>query len=127
MPDLEPWKAYVRQIADLMQLRDWEFRLPDERPTGDTAMASVVCWQGRRNATIRFAQSFFDEEPAEQRYVVVHELIHCRQAHADDIVERDFSPAKYSEWLKTMEYGVDALARALAPHLPLPSHVEAKP
>lgn len=114
-------KASTDDTANLALLFDWD----QAAEQGDGA--SVSWPEGRRAAVIRLAETFRDYDPNEQRYVIVHELVHCHLASMQDTVEEDLQPHLarptydlYScSFRRALEYGVDALAHALAVHFPL--------
>lgn len=117
---------YVRHVADLMELRDWTVCIGHE-PCEDRCDAVVHCVNGQRKLTISFSRGFRDLPAEEQRETVVHELVH---AHADvcwkmvqtDLAEALGKPVYYvfcDSYRRAMEFQVDALARALARHMPL--------
>jgi hypothetical protein len=118
---------YMRECADLMELRDWHLDLSHDPPAGDDdAYASCEPIEGRRKAVFRFAADFRKQDPETQRMVVAHELVHCHLAMAQLQAEQDtypLGPAASSLFQATfrrnLEYGVDGLAHALAKHLPL--------
>lgn len=126
---------YVRAIADEMGLRDWTFELKTgdasegqaERPDGSRWGASCAPVPGRKFATITLAPWQRDEDPGELRQTVVHELTHCHFFGLWDTLRNDtvgpLGQATYDMFIanveRHMEYGVDAMADALAPHMPL--------
>jgi hypothetical protein len=122
--DLE---AYARRVADEMGLRDWEIAV-GEQPCENGNAAAVACTYGRKHALIEVGRDFRDDTAEEQRHYIVHELVHCHLEAADNMVEQDLEFALgahadrvFSDGFKRqLEYGIDALATALAPHLPLP-------
>lgn len=120
-------EAYTRSVADSMCLQDWTIHLDWENPAGDGDGASIAWPEGRKNAAIRLSAEFTDYDAEEQRYVIVHELVHCHLASMQDTVEEDLQvhlgrPTYdiYSRsFRRALEYGVDALASALASYMPL--------
>jgi hypothetical protein len=126
---------YVRAIADEMSLRDWTFDVElgdadegkDARPDGSRWGASCAPVPGRKFATITLAPGQREEDPAELRQTVVHELTHCHFFGLWDTVRNDtllpLGQQTYDMFIanieRHMEYGVDAMADALAPHMPL--------
>lgn len=121
-------KAYVRRIADELSLRDWAFRIEFEPPENADALASIEPCEGRKLATLWVCKDFWDKSAEEQRHTIAHEMIHCHHAPASDLIRLDvlkhMGQATYDVLLaaykRQMEYCVDGLADALAPHLPLP-------
>lgn len=125
---------YVRYVADEMGLRDWHLELlaepPDGQAIGDDhiTLADVSPSPGRRHATIRFCADFRELNPETQRMAVVHELVHLHLAPLQHQCENDLSaemlggPAShvfFCGFRRNLEYAVDAMTCALAPHLPL--------
>lgn len=118
--------AYIRSTADAMGLRDWDIRLDEEWAQQGKA-ASVQAAYGRKFARIWIGREFRTESPEDQRNTVVHELIHLHLESAGDMVFSDLEkilgrPADAvftNGFSRQLEYGVDALACALAPHMPL--------
>jgi hypothetical protein len=111
------WYPYVRSLADLLRLRDWQFQINEDLPPQD-AVASCAPVEGRKYAVLRFGESFLTDQPAEQRHTITHELLHCHLGPMCRMLEAEsqFPPAARL----AMEYCVDGLADAVAPLLPLP-------
>jgi hypothetical protein len=108
---------YLRQIADLLRLRDWRLVILEELPPAD-AIASCAPVEGRKYAVLRFGESFLADTPEEQRHTIAHELLHCHLGPMCRMIEahEGMPPAARL----AMEYCVDGLADAVAPLLPLP-------
>jgi hypothetical protein len=112
------WAPYVRQLGDILRLRDWRLDVAEEPPNDPTAVAACNPCVGRKIATLYLSEIFFGDEPAEQRHTITHELIHVHLGPMTRMTEaRDY---RTPEWTIAMEYGVDGLADAIAPLLPLP-------
>jgi hypothetical protein len=118
-PRKQAFAPYLRTLADLMGLKDWQFTIADG-PAGETALASVKPWYGRKGATIWLSESFLNNAPEEQRYVVTHELIHCHTEAGWEIADDAMPDEAKAAFKRMMEYAVDGIATALAAHLPLP-------
>jgi hypothetical protein len=122
MPKAKPtrrqkWLPYVRELADLLALKDWQVVVSEEKPDGD-AIASVNCCDGRKLATVKLSEGFFSDSIEDQRQTITHELIHCHLAPFWEAVKRK---ARHDETLvMLMEYSVDGIADAVGPLLPLP-------
>lgn len=127
--------AYVRELADQMNLRDWQIDVsldPDEEPeeafTGDERTACVACATGRRCAFMWVDPSYRAKAtPEDFRATVVHELLHIHFHLLREVTARlaFYHPRRtalilMSTWDNQMEYPVDALAEAFAPLFPLP-------
>jgi hypothetical protein len=125
--DRKAIESYARWAADQIGLRDWEVGFDWKRPADERDGGSVDWVEGRKSVVIRLAETFRDYDPDEQRYVIVHELVHAHFAPMQDTVEEDLQPHLsrptydlYSRsFRRTLEYGVDAVAHALAARLPL--------
>jgi hypothetical protein len=112
------WAPYVRQLGDILRLKDWRIEVGEDAPADPAAMASCCPVQGRRYGVVRFAECFLTEEPPEQRHTITHELLHCHLGPLTRMLEaRD---ALTPELNIAMEHCVDGLADAIAPLLPLP-------
>jgi hypothetical protein len=111
------WLPYIRRIADLMMLKDWRIEISEEHPA-DGAHASCEPVQGRKFATLRLSSGFVEGTQHEQRQTVVHELIHCHFGHAWRLLEVNDHMTTGAKM--ALEYGIDGLADAIAPLLPLP-------
>lgn len=117
---------YMRNIADVMGLRDWTLNLLHE-PCDDDCNAQVRLIYGRKVADIRVSEAFRSFDPERIRRTVVHELIHFHFAACSNLIEHDLSGHLskqalnifFSAWVRDFEYGVDGLATAVASSLPL--------
>jgi hypothetical protein len=122
------WQAYIRALADLLDLRDWEVILTREWPDSNSAWASNFTYYGQRRCEIRINPTLFFQESAEsQRRIITHELLHC---HTDGVWEairiycngqEGAEASLFERYFKQQgEWMVDSLATAIAKHLPLP-------
>ena len=122
------WQEYVREIADLFDLKDWDVILSRQNPESESAWASNYTYYGQRRCDIHLhADNFFVEPPENQRRIVIHELLHC---HTDNVFEasRIYLSGKegdeaslFERYFKQQsEWMVDSLATAIAKHFPLP-------
>jgi hypothetical protein len=114
----ERWQAYVRTIADALRLKDWEFDIVQQAPSGDDSIASVQPVYGRKLAILRLSEGFLNDSYVEQRHTLVHELIHCHAAPLQRLLESEEHMTAGAR--QAIEYCVDGLADAIAPLLPLP-------
>lgn len=118
---------YIRWVANEMCLRDWTFDVPHEPLPESDAFATVKPTDGRKRARITFCRDFRDLEPDRQRHVVIHELVHCHFAMVQHQIESDLERhlgqhadrVLFDSFRRNLEYGVDGITDALAPHLPL--------
>jgi len=125
--DRRELERYVRWVADEMELRDWTIEVSSEPPGRDDAIATMQPVDGRKLAVMRLCPGFRDREAEDQRHTIVHEILHCHFAAADHAVENDLEgllgkPADgifYEAFRRSLEYGIDATAAAVAKHLPL--------
>lgn len=124
---------YVRAAADALGLRDWtihleEGTLPERKGVTEGMRWNAACESvpGRKHATLTFAPYFAEGSPTEVRNTVVHELVHCHFAALWHQARMDlldhFGQQGYDVFVasfeRNLEYGVDAVAEALAPRLP---------
>ena len=120
------WLPYFEALAARMRLSAWGLVIADEAPPSETAMASITCWYGRFGATVRLSDMFLDTTDEDQRYICVHELVHCYQAQADQLVTDELSADRKDAWSLAAEYGVDAAAQTIAQFMPLPAEILCK-
>lgn len=120
---------YLNVLQAHMELRDWDVAVSEEECENDYD-ARIYLTYGRKLARIVLSPDFLSGTPEEQRHTLVHELVHCHLEPACNMVQNDLqTPLNKSAdmlfWAgfrRQMEYGVDALACALAPHMPLPAY-----
>lgn len=118
--------AYIRVIADKLELRDWTIELA-HAPCADYLEGQADCVFGQRHIEIALHKDFRDRPAADQRETIVHELLHahtkvCWQMVQDDLAEPLGKPAYYlfcDSYRRAMEYQVDALAKTISRHMPL--------
>ena len=120
---------YVRAIANELELRDWTITIAHDSPDDSVYAATVECTYGRKSATIKFCENFLtSHSPEQQRATVCHELIHCHFKAIEwayNNLQSDLSPSLFRMGWQgindQLEFGIDAMADAVAKHLPLPS------
>ncbi len=130
----EQLSAYIRQLADLLGLKDWDIELLSEPADGDLN-AQVQPIIGRKCATINVCSTWWSLSLEEMRQTTAHELIHLHFANCLHVVEIDLAKAGVlgssafrvlrETCIRQQEYGVDGLATAIAPLLPLPEWTNA--
>ena len=120
-PRRQAWVPYIRDIADRLRLRDWTVRVKDDGPEGRDDHASVQCVYGRKLANIRLSDEFLGDDPEEQRHTVVHELLHCHLVDGWWYAHGRLDDAGRDAFTRFMEKGIDGLADAIAPLMPLPA------
>jgi hypothetical protein len=123
-PRRAPFALYLRELADLIGLRDWTIRLEDVAPSNPDVTAAISCIYGRRLAHIRLSDSFLDDGPEEQRATCIHELLHCHFDPASEIALESLPEAVQPSFRRMFEYGIDATAYGCAHGFPLPPKVE---
>ena len=120
------WLSYIRQVADLLHLKDWDLLLSQGEPESATCDAEIRTWYGQRGADIRLPDKFFAQTPERQRHFIAHELMRC---HTDSYSEctrlyvnnnGDHEAYIAQVYQREEEMLVDTLARVVAPFLPLP-------
>ena len=117
---------YIRWVGDELGLRDWTIVLCDE-PCADGAAADVPLTAEKKRARIRLCPGFRGLPPHEQRYTVVHELLHCHQSVILALVGNDLAEHLNSSvhdlflaaFTRANEYATDGVASAIAGHFPL--------
>jgi hypothetical protein len=118
-------EQYLRQLGDLLELRDWTLELETSEPD-DESDAHVHITYGRKLAQVYVANDIVADRPR-LRQSLVHELVHCHLESATNMVLNDLSdvlgkPVDHVFWAgykRQVEYATDALATALARRLPL--------
>ena len=122
-------RAYVRDIADKLELRDWTTMVSREFDLPKDAAASMRVTYGRKFVTIWLGKHFFDNSPEYQRHTICHELIHVhfygwRWAfnNLKFTVNRDVFTVVEHGICDIEELATDALADAIAKHMPLPTN-----
>lgn len=123
---LERMRAYIAELVPLMRLQHWDIFVLDE-PPDDNALADNCCYMRQYRNDVRFSDRFFRKSPEEQRDTTVHELLHIVVEHwyRSNLAAFEGLSATSQEWARERhehetEMCVDALAKILAPHLPLP-------
>lgn len=116
----EEFKPYLRQLADLMGLKDWVVEIDSDSPERNDAAASADCAYGHRHIIVALSDHFLSDSPSEQRYVIVHELVHAHLAPLHHYLHRTLKDSHWEGYKLVLEYAVDGVAMAWAPHLPLP-------
>lgn len=118
------WAPYVRQVADQMGLRDWNFEVSHGPPCHDhdgrMSMAEIEPVYGRRYAVMWLSDFFLNSSRQEQRDTIVHELVHCHCAMAQQIALDELKPSIQRQYMIGQEYAVDGLASVISRFMPLP-------
>lgn len=119
--------GYLRQLADVMGLKDWEIHLQRKRPDNPNHAACIQSIYGRRHANVWVDDAFLDDAPESQRETLTHELLHLHInpiKHALQNARSNLGEHTYGVVEGMMddatEFAVDGIARVLAAYLPLP-------
>lgn len=116
--DRDRLAVYLRDLADRMGLKDWSIEVLTEW-AGDGAHAEVKCVNGQKRAKVRFDRDWRDQTPEVLRHTCCHELVHCHLAPLLAEADRRLSGVNVATFEMLLEYGVDGIADAWAPSLPL--------
>lgn len=119
-PDFQP---YFRAIFDRLGLKDWEVVIEDDPPENPDAFANVECVYGRKLAHVSLSRNYLRSSEEKQRHGATHEALHCHHTMADQIVGKLANDGEYAYYRLAHEYGIDGVAVAVAPLMPLPSEV----
>lgn len=118
---------YIRQLADMMGLKDWSFELVYYPPLDGKNEAAIECRHGQKHVKLMFDQDLPAWDPEKIRSVVVHELVHPHFHAAWASIEEDLAKVLgaahqpfFAAFDRNMEYGIDAVAQSWAEWLPLP-------
>jgi hypothetical protein len=129
---------YIRAMADLLWMRDWDFDVYYEKPETPERSADDQEWgasveqtRHRQHAAITIPEDFRTNpayEGIKGKQTIAHELIHMHWARCWDMIRVDLrnldgmSQTTYdlfvANYERNMEYGVDALAYAFAEFMP---------
>lgn len=116
---------YIRDCADRMGLKDWQFDISARDPQSG-AIASTEVWADSHTATIWIGSQFWKYGPRMQREVIVHEVFHW---HTDKLIRavrevyrktlgREAWELAYDALKQQHELTVDAAASAWAREFP---------
>jgi hypothetical protein len=118
---------YVREVADLLKLRDYEIMLDFSAPAEADCHAEIYPHEQMSHARIRFSSDFHRLPAEDIRYYVTHELVHLHFVGFPDVLETmttHLSMAVYQSLInsheKAEERSVDNLAKVIAQFMPLP-------
>lgn len=117
---------YGQQLQSLLRLDHWRIDVSTELPE-KANNADVTWWESKWRATMRFSDEYLTSSPEDQRYSMVHELLHLHLRGPALIIKQlreHMSDVGFcytdERWEHEEELAVDALAQVLAPYLPLP-------
>lgn len=118
--------AYLRKAQEVLNLNHWDVRLSD-LTAGPDEYAVVDFTTGQHDAAVRFGRAFWSATRQNQRYVIIHELVHIHLRHLDTLTEvacEALDPAATAMMLAAhnigIEYATDSIARVLVRLMPLP-------
>lgn len=127
------WIDYLRDLADRMQLTDWEVELDERGPQVDGALMTATCTQETCKVVIAIDPVVNIKDRGTQRELAVHELIHVildGMATATAKLDTLLGAAAYEYFEKVFEWKLEqatyTLASVLAPSMPLPPKPKAK-
>ncbi len=110
---------YVREVADLLELKDWRIQLTDE-PSRAGTWFSIASTTNQKSAWMRLAWNWTELTGTELRRMVIHEMLHLHWEPAWDYVTDCLSSEQTTAFKHMAEYSIDGIARAIAEHYPLP-------
>jgi hypothetical protein len=118
-PRKQAFAGYLRELAGRMGLKDWHVTISDDPPDDRSARCSVWMRYGGKQAKTYLSEEFLRGTPEEQRADLAHELLHLHFAAADGVIEDWLAADAYKAYQRLWEYGIDGVAEAWAPLLPL--------
>jgi hypothetical protein len=119
---------YITTLQAALGLAHWHIIIYDDpHPYKPDVVAVVDPGEGQNLGELWLNDGALAEESEDLRDTIVHELLHLHQGHvlhAVDSLSREFGATAWNLWeagfRRELEYMTDALARVIAPHLPLP-------
>lgn len=122
-PEDNGLQAYLRQLADMMGLRDWVIRL-DMGALEEGTMGQCFIPYGRKLADIKLAEHDTIEE---LRETMVHELVHCHLdgirfpiSNIRNVIGQSLYDVASESTRDYVEQATQGIAREWAKTLPLP-------
>jgi len=127
---------YFVRLTALLGLEAWEFYLGDDGPGEGVgaylADASIEINDHAQMATVSIADHLLEPDkgtPEYLRRVFVHEALHCHRQKTASMVRLDLEALLgktadalfWSSYARLREHEIEALARVIAPHYPLPA------
>lgn len=116
--------AQVRQVADMMGLKDWTFTVQMEPCENENAFAAIFPAPGKKHADIQVCADWNGASSERRQYSIIHELVHCHLVGATDVIRLDLEAAgvltdAQHDWLwasfqRQIEYATDSLAQVIA-------------
>ena len=119
---------YITQIQGAMGLAHWHLIVYDDPHPHKSDMIAVIDPGDSQNlGELWLNDAALAEGPEDLRNTIVHELLHLHQAHwlhATHDLSGQINTQTWNIWVagfrREVEYMTDALARVIAPALPLP-------
>lgn len=118
---------YMSYVASEVGLRDWTIALKDS-PCDEQYAGTCSPIYGRKWAGIALSKDWMHVDEYDLRHTIVHEMLHC---HTDaitqplddieDVIGKLLHAPLMNAQRVAVEFAVDAIADALAPHLLTPS------
>lgn len=125
--DRDRIEPYLRELADLVGLRDWRIFVSDDAPEDPEHAACVDVRYGLKVAVISFHPQWAESDPEQFRNTCCHELLHAHVNHVRwplnnvaELVGKAIYDPLYQSVTDYIEYAVDAIATEWAKTLPLP-------
>jgi hypothetical protein len=125
--DRDQLRTYLRELADLVGLRDWTINVLETPPSNPEHAASIDVRYGRKYVNIDFLPEWASWPAEDLRQTCVHELLHCHINHVrwpinniQELVGHAIYTPLYESVTDYIEYAVDAIASEWAKTLPLP-------
>jgi hypothetical protein len=134
--DRDQLANYLRDMADLLGLRDWKLYLSSDPPPaskerdlgpGEEVAGQCSVVHASKRATIWVSDNWAERDLSDVRETIVHELMHCHMAPIGWCVNNVYSVARsteagiiVSEVDDAEEVAVEGIAAAVARLLPLP-------
>lgn len=117
---------YIRETADRMGLKDWQFDISAREPQSG-AICSTEVWGDSQTATLWIGPMFWKYGPRMKREVLCHELTHWHTdilfKNAREVMRRTLGREAYELSLASLkqahELTVDSIASAWAREFPL--------
>lgn len=124
---------YIRDLADLMGLRDWYISMKQGDPEDQIHGAECDVRYGQKCAEIAFRSDWVEWDADEVRWLAVHELLHCHMEPMRWAVNNTKFTVGDSafnvignSFLDAMELALDGIAREWSKTLPLPIKAKEK-
>ena len=121
--------AYIRQLADLLGMRDWVVLL-SRGPAKHENYAEIWTSHYKDEAMVMLNEDYTTYSPEDQRLHITHELLHIQTCRLRRLITRlaEHEHDKAIGFVNRLhneeeEILVDRLSRAIAPFLPLPEAV----